>query len=361
MKFQRIAGRLAAAMMTGAVLLSTFGGNALAATEVTPLQEMKYKKIVTTDGHTYAPDTSFSFTLTPVDHSKDTTQATFADNVVLSGVEGGLTMEKGTITFAPSGTAPAASYEGSDNIKWDITKFTRPGVYHYQARETAGNYEGIVYDGTVYDVYVFVLKDDTGSLYVKNILCTKPVTDKEGNTKDTKADLIFTNDYGKEHDTTHDITIVKKVTGNMGETNKDFRFHVKVKGADGEWYKVVITDKEGGRVTETHLENNVEAEYTIKDTGSIHIYGLTAGDTYTVNEQDYTADGYTTKYVDADGKEVSKENQVTENGKLLYVENHRDAKIPGGVVSTVAPYALMLAFAAAMIFFFGRKKKLFGE
>lgn len=77
-------------------------------------------------------------------------------------------MEKGTITFAPSGTVPAASYEGSDNIKWDITKFTRPGVYHYQARETAGNYEGIVYDGTVYDVYVFVLKDDTGSLYVKN-------------------------------------------------------------------------------------------------------------------------------------------------------------------------------------------------
>ena len=147
----------------------------------------------------------------------------------------------------------------------------------------------------------------------------------------------------------------------MGETNKDFRFHVKVKGADGEWYKVVITDKEGGRVTETHLENNVEAEYTIKDTGSIHIYGLTAGDTYTVNEQDYTADGYTTKYVDADGKEVSKENQVREDGKLLYVENHRDAKIPGGVVSTVAPYALMLAFAAAMIFFFGRKKKLFGE
>lgn len=82
MKFQRIAGRLAAGMMTGAVLLTTFGGNALAATEVTPLQEMKYKKIVTTDGHTYAPDTSFSFTLTPVDHSKDTTQATFADNVV---------------------------------------------------------------------------------------------------------------------------------------------------------------------------------------------------------------------------------------------------------------------------------------
>ena len=32
MKFQRIAGRLAAGMMTGAVLLTTFGGNALAAT-----------------------------------------------------------------------------------------------------------------------------------------------------------------------------------------------------------------------------------------------------------------------------------------------------------------------------------------
>lgn len=58
--------------------------------------KMEYTKVVTTDGHTYAPKTSFSFTLTPVDHSKDTTQATFEGNVVLSGVEGGLTLKAGT-------------------------------------------------------------------------------------------------------------------------------------------------------------------------------------------------------------------------------------------------------------------------
>ena len=361
MKFQRIAGRLAAGVMTGAVLLTTFGGTALAATGATPLEKMEYTKVVTTDGHTYAPKTSFSFTLTPVDHSKDTTQATFEGNVVLSGVEGGLTLKAGTITFTPSGSTPDASYSGKDEITWNMEKFNTPGVYHYRMQETAGSYEGIVYDATVYDVYAFVLRDETGSLYVKSIICTKPVKNDRDEIKDTKADLIFTNDYGKDGDTTHDINIIKKVTGNMGETNKDFVFRVKVKGTEGEWYKVVVTEKEGGKVTETHLVNNVEAEFTVRDTGSIHIYGLTAGDTYTVNEQDYTVDGYTTTYVDAAGKEVPNTNQVTEDGSLLYVDNHRDAAIPGGVVTTVAPYVLMLAFAAAMIFFFGRKKKMSEE
>ena len=100
-------------------------------------------------------------------------------------------------------------------------------------------YKRQVYDTTVYDVYAFVLRNETGSLYVKSIICTKPVKNDRDEIKDTKADLIFTNDYGKDDDTTHDINIIKKVTGNMGETNKDFVFRVKVKGTAGEWYKVV--------------------------------------------------------------------------------------------------------------------------
>lgn len=49
-----------------------------------------------------------------------------------------------------------------------MEKFNIPGVYHYRMQETAGSYEGIVYDATVYDIYAFVLRNETGSLYVKS-------------------------------------------------------------------------------------------------------------------------------------------------------------------------------------------------
>ena len=75
MKFQRIAGRFAAGIMTGAILLTTFGGTALAEGEdsgkVTPVTNVSYKKTVTTDGNTYAPKTAFKFELTAVTHNND--------------------------------------------------------------------------------------------------------------------------------------------------------------------------------------------------------------------------------------------------------------------------------------------------
>ena len=198
MKFQRIAGRLAAGVMTGAVLLTTFGGTALAATGATPLEKMEYTKVVTTDGHTYAPKTSFSFTLTPVDHSKDTTQATFEGNVVLSGVEGGLTLKAGTITFTPSGSTPDASYSGKDEITWNMEKFNTPGVYHYRMQETVGSYEGIVYDATVYDIYAVsythldVYKRQAGGPLAVLVITVIAAECGKLVSKETKIDILVT-------------------------------------------------------------------------------------------------------------------------------------------------------------------------
>lgn len=355
MKKKNMAERLAAGVMAGAVILTAFGETAFAALENAPVTKLDYKKTVTTDGETYAPNTIFRFGLTPVDHSGDQNPAVFEGNVVSSGVAGGLSLEKGEIAFAPSGTSPAASYEGTDSIRVDLSKFTKPGVYHYQARETipeeADRYEGMIYDGTVYDLYAFVLRDQTGSLYVKSILCTKP----DENGRAVKADLAFTNNYGEgSNDSTHDVTIKKEVTGNMGETDKLFKFQVSVAGGEGEWYKLLVKETGDAAAREYQVKSGEEpVEYAIRDTGTIQILGLSASDTYTVNEQSYTADGYITTNQNNTGTAET-------DGAIVTVTNHREASIPTGVATTVAPYALLLAFGAAMLAFFGRKKKHLG-
>ena len=138
MKFQRIAGRFAAGIMTGAILLTTFGGTALAEGEdsgkVTPVESVSYKKTVTTDGNTYAPKTAFKFELTAVTHNNDS--AKYEGFQLLSGVAGGLTLaDQGELAFAPVKDEVKSSYEKNGVIQVDGTKFTQPGVYHYKMKE----------------------------------------------------------------------------------------------------------------------------------------------------------------------------------------------------------------------------------
>lgn len=341
----RLSKKIFAAMMAGTLMTAMVGMNVSAKGVITDnggISSVSVKKIVETDGNTYAPATSFSFTV------QNGGAGTFSDGTngnvtVKPGVDEGLKFTTAA-SFSPDTNNPTKnSYEANGTLTVDATKFGGPGVYHYIVSEQSGSYEGIDYSTESYDVYVYVYNGESG-LYVGNV-----VSAKDGG----KADLTFTNDYGKTEDTTHDVIITKAVTGNQGDINEKFTFVVGVNGAEGEAYKVVSTIDEKEDTTFVKSGETITVE-NVTDGDTIHIYGLSNNDTYTVREKEANQNGYTTTYsvtnVNTTGAKVTADN--TE----MTVTNDRDASTPTGIAMTYGPYALMVVLAGGMAVLFFRRR-----
>lgn len=328
---------LALAMAFSVMCVSAFAADGVGTDSI------EITKEVTTDGNTMAPNTSFTFTIAPAG------AGTYDGNTVYAGVAGGASFDGNTtkdITFTPGGKgSAAATYTGKATITTSVNAFDgKPGIYHYTVTETEGNYEGITYDTTTRDLYVYVTNSGSG-VAVSNVVLTK------GSTKTDK----WTNDYGDTHDTTHDVTISKTVTGNMADTNKEFTFTVKVDGASGEKYKFVVNDTE-----ENPLVSGTATTITLKGGQKAQIYGLTENDKVTATEEDYSSDGYTTTVTASNVTGKSDrgvtEGKVSKDGATVEVTNTKDATPPTGVVMSVAPYVLMVAVAAGIAVFFLRRR-----
>ncbi|MBS6723319.1 MAG: hypothetical protein KH268_10055 [Clostridiales bacterium] len=342
----RLSKKLFAAMMAG-TLMTAMVGMTVSAEGVVSNEEgissVNVQKIVTTDGNTYAPNTSFEFNVANGD------AGTFSDGVngnvsVKQGVTDGLKF--GTVaTFAPdTDESTASSYVGNATLTVDASEFDGPGVYHYVVTEEEGTYEGITYSEESYDVYVYVY-NGTNGLYVGNVVSAQ---------NGTKKDLTFTNDYGKDTDTTHDVIIKKSVTGNQGDKNEKFTFVVGVNGGAGEVYKVVTTID--GSATTRYVESGKTITVqNVTDSDTIHIYGLSANDKYTVSETEANQNGYTTTYSDTDVTTADGAT-VTTDGTEMTVTNNRDASTPTGIAMTYGPYALMVALAGGMAVLFLRRR-----
>lgn len=340
--------RLGALAMVLAMAVSVFAVNASATTGV-GTNSLTIKKTVTADGNTYAPATTFTFSIATAGEGE------YDDNVVYAGVDGGAYFANGAnqITFSAAdgiidGTTGLTK---TTAISTNASVFTNygPGIYHYTVSETQGDYKGIAYDTTVRDLYVYVT-NGTDGLVVSNVVLTK-TTEVNGEEKTDKTEE-WVNDYGKNNDTIHNVKVIKAVAGNQGNKDKLFDFKVGVTGAANEKYKVVYAETKNGATQEVTVESGAALiTISIKDTGYIQIYGLSANDEYTIQEENYSGDGYTTtgNNVVANKTSVNVEKTVT---------NTKDIATPGGVIMTIAPYALMLVVAGAFaVVFLSRRNR----
>ena len=338
---RRMNKRMAAATLAGAMVLSM---NGMAWAEVT---EFNLTKEVTTDGNTHAPNTTFRFTITEGDAS------TFEGAVVSAGVKDGLTLDTANnFSFAP-GDKVLASYTKTGKIKVDATKFTEPGVYHYLVTETQDTYDGITYDVTPRHVYVYVVNGTDGY----EVEAVKVV--KDGDTA-KEDNLKIVNSYGDgstPNDDIHDFIIKKTVTGNQGHKNKPFSFTVTIDGDDAdkegaEKYMAVKTPKTGEAET-IHITDGLTQTFTLMDGETLHIYGLSEKDKYTVTETDYSADGYTTTV-----KGDNAEGFLTADGITVEFINHKDVGPATGVAMTFDHYVLLVAAAGGLgAVVLGKKKR----
>ncbi len=329
MKFR---GKLVAALMTGAMAVGMISTVAMATDKITLT-----KNVNTEDDGTMEPVITFSFSVVPAENASYTENGT--TYVVTAGPVGGL--EGTEVAFSPAdATGAKKTYTHTGDLMTNINRFTAPGVYAYTVTEDDFDYDGMTKDSSKYTVFVTVERDeDTDALSVASVIAVK-----EGATD--KSDLVFNNNYGEgDNDSTHDLTVTKKVTGNQGDKNKDFTFNVTVNGTSGERYTATIDGEY--KILDSGVQYNVT---TIKHEDKIIIKGLSENDTVTVDEEDYSSDGYTTTG-ELDGY------KVTKDGDEATVENKKDTQTPTGIALNYAPYIMIAALAVVFAFMFLRRRE----
>ena len=391
--------RLATLALSGMMVMS-MTAPAFAATSV------KFDKILHTDGHTHAPDTTFQFTVESSTEASYTIggetypnlkpKAGVADPIKVADVK--FQPVAGELGEVDAGKG--AHFTKENNLTINPAAFDRNGYYVFTLKEVPGNYEGIRYNKTEYKVVVFKGEPTTTNPEGITIVVTKPGK-TEGSVEKPES---IENNYGKHqppndneypkpkpdpqnpnedpdpnpNDTTHDVIVTKKLAGVLPNQAKTFKFSVNVVPAQGkkEIYKVVAYDAskpEGQRESTNpadfkYIQNGNAVEFTgITESKGFRVYGLTKNDKVVVTE----ADGQTyTMTVDETSNSLIRDLDKTDlaNYRTNFFVKGDDAKVqitntkgnitPTGIVMNVAPYAMMLAVAGGLgVVFMNRKKE----
>ena len=344
--------RLAAALMAGTMMVSMFGMTAFA--EENPITGLTIKKTVNAEDNVLMPNTSFSFTVTAKMVGEGTTVEGGGNTEfpVNRGVEWGVyfgekndKQETGTVTFAPGDDK-----EETVQLNFDVSVFSKAGVYRYEVSEdifdVSGVNDGITKDSKVYTLDLWVTEEN-GTREIAGVV-VYTLNDEGTLVKVGREGMIeFTNSYA-----TNDLSLTKVVTGDQGDKGASFKFKIKITGADGEQFATDYNTAEGTLT----LTSGTQQEITLGHDETIHIYGLSAGDTYEIVETDLEA-GYTTTITGADSEDGLKATgNVADGDDNIVYTNERNASIPTGVVLNVAPYVAMVALAGVLAFVFLRRR-----
>lgn len=341
MKMKQRIRTLTAALLTGAMVASMGGMTALA--DNTPVNKVTLTKtVVASPSNIQAPNTTFTFSVAPVE--KDTTVVSGDTTIVVygNGPVTGASFADGAqnITFAPGD-----SLSKKTDITLSAADFTKPGVYRYVIKESEGTYDGMTFSKAEYYLDLYVVNDTNG--YKINAV-TIFQNGTEVSNKVGEDGFVFENTYA-----TNNVSLTKVIAGNQADMNKKFDFSITVTGQSGEKFS---TDKEG-----VVLESGKPMTVSLGHNETINIYGLSENDTYKIEEISTAGDGYVTTYV-VDGGES--QNGLSVSGDVsdktddtIVFTNTKDVTTPTGIALTFAPYILMVALAGVFAVLFLRKKR----
>ncbi len=182
--------------------------------------------------------------------------------------------------------------------------------------------------------YVIVEANNTSFESEKNIVIFEPVyIGNPAKIDDSTPITEITVTNGCQYKN-KDLTISKKVTGNMGDINKAFDFKLTVKNDLEELYSGdVVVKKNSGESENITLENG-EWNFTLVHGESV-VITIPYGYHYTVEEADYTSIGYVTTFDGITAGSLTTDTAVT-------VENNKEAVPDTGIDFNNAPYVVML-------------------
>ena len=422
MKLNKTFGRIATTLVATAMLASvaapvyaepTDGGEQVAPSPIEYKTGASFSldKVVEKEQGVYSPVTDFRFKITAAIAGSNET------------VDNGLPVSNGDMSVFPdvqtddSGTPGdpsddveyallTAKYETAGHLEDSevsvptgtvtlrVGDIKAAGVYKYAIQELDDGYEGVAYDTTVRDLYVYIgyAEDSTDLSVLYTVVVDKTATDVTNGKTDT-----ITNEYGvgDAENLLGELSIEKKVTGNQGDPNATFSFSIKIDGATGEKYRATVynwqdpvePETEGSWVASTttyDIESDAESATGIllKDGQKVVITGLSANDQYTIYEEEADKNGYITTVSGTDSNDkVTNNVKISESltvndqivGKIATVssddaldvvadkaivfENNRATTAPTGLIMDIAPYVLLVVVAAAGCFVFLRKRR----
>ena len=327
--------KIAAVAMAGAMMASlSVPAMAEGRTSTPTTPGISIEKKLTKGEKTHTPDLTYNFTIAPAQGYQDGTK------VVSDGVVNGVdtTASIATSDEAKKDMATTITVgEAFINVHPEV--FTHAGIYRYTITEQNVDYDGITIASPKY-MEVYIVNGKSGLEYASCV-----IVNEQG--KETEKVGQFINDYD-----TNKLTVTKNVTGNQGDKSKDFEFTLTLDPAEtGEQYEVEVAGK---TVTGTPDEKgNINYAFTLKDTQSVVVYGLSPKDTYTITETSYAAQGYKTTI---DGTEVNTKSGTISGDTNVNVTNEKEGSPATGIVMDIAPYIIMVAAAGVLAFVFLRRR-----
>lgn len=220
-----------------------------------------------------------------------------------------------------------ATVQGAkEGITVTLPKYTMVGVYEYTLKEIAGKTAGVTYYGNDIKLVVTVINDDNGNLRIAAVH-----TEGQGEDKND----TFTNTYSAGK-----LNITKTVTGNLGDKNKKFHFTVTLKKPENKEVKSDITatvaGADQGTIALDWTSGSCKYEFDLADGETASLDNIPYGVEYTVTENDYKTEGYTTTETGDTGSVAAVEQTAA-------FTNNKDGKIDTGVNLTTLPYILVFA------------------
>ena len=260
-----------------------------------------------------------------------------------------------TTQNAPVPTIAGVSYTageaGGENAKKNITitlpPYTSVGIYTYTFTETDGGTAGVTYRSDAITLVVTVIEQN-GKVRVAAVH-----TEGEDEAKSGE----FNNEYSAGS-----LSVKKTVTGIMGDKEKEFTVRVTFNAPEGDSVREAITYTDG-KETKTIAAGegwtgSKEVEITLKHDETVTFTNIPYGVTYTVVENNYTAE-------DDGGYDAASYNFEDNNKKIdsasenVTITNNKDGEIDTGINMDSMPYILMLAVVFMGLFvFFSKKRKM---
>lgn len=167
--------------------------------------------------------------------------------------------------------------------------------------------------------------------------------------KDGTKTAAFTNTYQPSNRT---LTIEKQVSGNMGDTSREFNFTLALKKDNSDYTENLTYSKNTG--TEATLTaTDGSYSFTLKD-GDRIVLTIPYGCEYTITEEKLDYKVTINDTPDEDGITIG---TLTEDIVITY-ENEKEVLVPTGVIRTMAPFVIMCAAALgiAAVLLFRRRR-----
>lgn len=231
----------------------------------------------------------------------------------------------GTITGAYFAEGAATAEGATGEITIALPEFEQVGVYEYILKEQNNGTAGVKYHDGQIRLIVTVINAADGNTRIAAAHAEMPNKGKN----DT-----FENTYSAG-----DLTITKTVAGNLGDKEKFFKFTVGLMGQSNLTYPTSYEISGGSHIENpTSMTNVTPTTFYLKDGESITISNLPYGLEFTIQEDNYGADGYETTYVRSSNDNVIEAPETT----VAYT-NTKDGSIDTGVVLDNLPYVVIIA------------------